>query len=188
MAQRFGTRVLAFCLAVSLAANVWMLIENRRLLSEWTPPDQSTLQVHVLGAVASPGLYSLPSGSRIADALSTAGGTLPSAVLGELNLAKPLFDGEQVLVATAPVAPALVEPKSAGADTVSEASVRTHLINVNTATAAQLESLPYIGPSKAEAIIAYRQQHGAFASVEDLLKVPGIGEATLAKFKHLVTV
>lgn len=188
MAERYGTRILALCLALSLVANVWMLMENRRLLSEWAPPEQSLLQVHVLGAVASPGIYSLPSGSRIADALATAGGTLPHAVLGELNLAKPLFDGEQVLVADAAPAPVAEEPKPATAASFPAASDQPSLINVNTATAAQLESLPYIGPSKAAAIIAYRQQHGAFARVEDLLKVPGIGEATLAKFKHLVTV
>lgn len=187
MAERFGTRVLALCLAVSLVANAWMLMENRRVLSEWAPPEQSTVQVHVLGAVTSPGVYSLPSGARIADALSTAGGTLPNAALGELNLAKPLFDGEQILVAAAQATPASDE-RQAGAEPSPDDSVRLGLINVNTATAAQLESLPYIGPSKAEAIVAYRQQHGAFARVEDLVKVPGIGEATLAKFKHLVTV
>lgn len=188
MAQRFGTRILACCLVVSLIGNVWMLLENRRLLSEWTPADDATVLVHVLGAVVSPGVYSLPSGSRVADALSGAGGTLPGAVLGQMNLAKPLFDGEQVRVeAEAPV-PLSTDSRPSASESVTPKGEQPGLINVNTASASQLESLPYIGPSKAAAIVAYRQQHGAFASVEDLLKVPGIGQATLAKFQHLVTV
>lgn len=158
-----------------------MLLENRRLLSQWSPePSERLLQVHVLGAVQQPGVYSLPAGSRVADALSSAGGTLADAVLGQLNLAKPLFDGEQVVVQTA-AAPA------AGATELPSAS-GPQLLDINSASVAELELLPYIGPAKAQAIVDYRQQNGAFASIEQLLQVPGIGEATLSKFRHLVAV
>ncbi len=181
MARRYLAGILAVCLVISLAANVWMLLENRRLLSRWSPgPSERMLQVHVLGAVHKPGVYSLPAGSRIADALSNAGGTMPDAVLGQLNLAKPLFDGEQVTVqAAAPSSDSEIE---------SPAVSGSRLLNINAATAAELESLPYIGPAKAKAIVDYRQQNGAFASVEHLLQVPGIGQATLSKFRHLIDV
>jgi competence protein ComEA len=181
MVRRYLVSILTVCLVLSLAANVWMLLENRRLLSQWSPePSERLLQVHVLGAVQQPGVYSLPAGSRVADALSSAGGTLADAVLGQLNLAKPLFDGEQVVVQTA-AAPA------AGATELPSAS-GPQLLDINSASVAELELLPYIGPAKAQAIVDYRQQNGAFASIEQLLQVPGIGEATLSKFRHLVAV
>lgn len=185
MNQRLLPRLLGVLLLLSLAANGWMLMENRRLLNQWDAVPAGGLQVHVLGAVVQPGVYQLNRGARVADALQAAGGTLPTAELGTLNLAKPLFDGEQVLV-PAPVAAA--GGSGSESPTASSSVVGGQLINVNTATAAELDTLPYIGPSKAAAIIAYRQQHGAFTQVDDLLQVPGIGEATLAKFRDLVTV
>lgn len=187
MNQRLIPRLLAALLVISLVGNVWMLLENRRLLNEWEPSAKATVQVHVIGAVTSPGVYSLPKGSRVSDALSSAGGTLPGADLGATNLAKPLYDGEQVSVAgltqTVDSSGSTVFAPVAGGSTASG----TRLININTAGVAELDTLPYIGPSKAAAIVAYRQAHGAFARVEDLLNVSGIGEATLAKFKDQIT-
>jgi competence protein ComEA len=188
MNQRLLTRLLALFLLCSLVFNVWMLLENRRLLQEWDEPAAETLQVHVAGAVHQPGVYSLAKGARVSDALERAGGVLPEAELGNTNLAKPLYDGEQVLVAAAAPAQAIASSLPTTSSPPVQSTGSNRLININTATAAELDTLPYIGPSKAAAIIAYRQEHGAFARVEDLLNVSGIGEATLAKFKQLVTV
>ncbi len=183
MKQRLSLVICCVVLLLSLGVNVWLLRENRQLLAAWQPVDQASLQVHVTGAVASPGVYTLAKGARIDDALAMAGGTLPEALLQGLNLAKPVFDGEQVHVAQA--MPAL------GTDSNTnpfQAAQTTGLININTASAAELETLPGIGPVKAQAIIDYRQQNGAFARTEDLTKVSGIGPKTFDKLKHLITV
>ena len=191
MNQRLVTRLLAALLLISLVGNVWMLLENRRLLNEWAPPVAATMQVHVIGAVYHPGVYSLPKGSRVSDALTSAGGTLPDAILGGTNLAKPLYDGEQVSVdGSTPTTSIAQNGGSTGTTPAGSGSTTTatRLININTAGTAELDTLPAIGPSTAKAIIYYRQEHGAFAKIEDLVNVPGIGEITLAKFKDLITV
>jgi competence protein ComEA len=130
--------------------------------------------VHVGGDVADPGLYTMPPGSRVSDAVDAAGGPLPDADLDQLNLARPLTDGEQILVGP---------PSEDTADGTSGS-----LINVNRADAAALETLPGIGEVIAANIIAYREEHGPFARVEDLVNVSKIGDAVLADIAPLVTV
>mgnify|MGYP000922274357 CR=1 FL=1 len=186
MKQRWPLLVCCGLLLLSLGCNIWLLRENRQLLAAWQPAAEVPLQVHVSGAVAKPGVYTLEKGCRIADALQAAGGALPNAVLGGLNLAKPLFDGEQIQVAQT------LQPQegSAASTTLNflQPAAATQLINLNTATAAELETLPGIGPVKAQAIIDYRQQNGAFSRIEDLTKVSGIGSKTFEKLKHLITI
>ncbi|NLW17198.1 MAG: ComEA family DNA-binding protein [Firmicutes bacterium] len=179
MKQRLPLVVCCSLLLLSLTANVWLLRENRQLLSSWQPMEQTELRVHVTGAVLRPGVYTLAKGARVDDALDMAGGVLPDALIQGLNLAKPLFDGEQIHVAQA-------APSSS--DSTSADIPATTLININTATAAELETLPGIGPVKAQAIVEYRQQNGAFARIEDLTKVSGIGPKTFERLKHLITV
>lgn len=139
--------------------------------------------VDVAGKVRRPGIAVLPAGSRVVDALEAAGGTLRGVDLTSLNLARPLVDGEQVLVGVSPppgVAGTLGEPGGAGPDGA--------LVNLNTADQALLETLPGVGPVTATAILDWRTEHGGFSSVDELLEVDGIGEATLADLAPLVTI
>ncbi|SMG46765.1 competence protein ComEA [Agreia pratensis] len=137
--------------------------------------DGLVIYVHVLGAVARPGLYELREGARIVDAIAAAGGYTDVADTAQLNLARVVSDGEQLY------APAMGEtvplPSSGGAaapgDTASAA------VNLNTADSAALETLPRIGPETAKKIIDYRDEHGPFTSIDQLLEVPGIGQKTL---------
>ena len=124
---------------------------------------EETVVVHVSGAVRNPGLVSLPIPARIADAVEAAGGASDEADIGALNLAGPLRDGEQIVV---PAYGGPRDPDDGGVD-------------LNRATRTQLAELNGIGPVLAERIVAYREEHGPFEAIEDLLDVPGIGEAKL---------
>jgi competence protein ComEA len=135
--------------------------------------------VHVAGSVKRPGLYELPEGSRVNDAVIAAGGAASGADLDALNLAAKVKDGDKVLV------PA--KGAGGGAQAPPDGSGGA-LVNLNTATADQLETLPGIGPSTAQKIIAYRTDHGGFRTVDDLLNVPGIGPRKLDQIKPHVTV
>lgn len=153
-------------------------------------PTQAPIAVDVAGAVARPGLYKFPEGARVQDAIDAAGGLLTTADTSTLNLAAKVEDGQQLSIpckdGSCPVgAPAAVElPGSA-----TEAPVITSgdLINVNTATLEELDSLPGIGPATAQKIIDYRDQNGPFYVPEDLLNVSGIGTTTLDKIRNLIS-
>jgi competence protein ComEA len=138
--------------------------------------------VHVAGWVRQPGVYDLPSGSRIIDALEMAGGPRAGADLTLLNLAAPLTDGQQVLV------PRRSEQASGTTTPVAGSTPGTTLVNVNTATPEELETLPGIGEVLASAIVAYREEHGPFTSIDQLIDVSGIGEVTLEEIRDFVTV
>jgi competence protein ComEA len=144
--------------------------------STGSAPSTGQIIVAVQGRVAHPGLYRLPAGARVADALAAAGGALPGVDLSYVNLARKLSDGELVLVGTTPP-PDQSAPGGAGGK-----------VNLNTATVAQLDALPGVGSALAQRILAYRDQHGGFRSVDDLRHVPGIGDAKFAQLKDLVTV
>ncbi|HEY8471450.1 MAG TPA: helix-hairpin-helix domain-containing protein [Natronosporangium sp.] len=147
--------------------------------------EPAELVVAVSGEVREPGLVHLPPGSRVADAIEAAGGLLPGADIDHLNLARRVVDGELITVGIPPP-PGPVEggePGSGGA-----AAPGGGLVNLNTATQAELETLPGIGPALARRIIDYRTQHGPFTSVGQLREVSGIGEARFAELEPLVTV
>lgn len=149
------------------------------------PPTPAPLLVHVTGAVAKQGVFSLPVGSRVRDALAEAGGAQPAADLSAINLAAPLQDGEQVCVPTLiptrhPPGPDSNPPDPTAAEGMQQP------INLNTARAEDLEKLPGIGPTTAEKIVQYRQANGPFPSIESLLEVPGIGQATFDKIKDYI--
>jgi competence protein ComEA len=147
----------------------------------------ATILVDVAGWVKRPGVYEFHDGDRVIDAIDAAGGARHGAGLDTLNLAAPLADGSQILVPAPPAKQASVSAGSTG--TVPGATgVPAALINVNTATATDLEALPGIGEVIAQAIVDYRTENGPFASVDALLDVSGIGDATLANIHDLVTV
>jgi len=143
------------------------------------------LVVHVAGAVASPGLHELPPGSRVADAIEAAGGLTPQADASRINLAAPVTDGERVyILAVGEQEPAVAVGGGGGDSTGGQPGP----VNLNTADAEALDALPGIGPATAAAIIEHRGKVGAFTSVDQLLDVPGIGEAKLEALRDLVTV
>ena len=136
--------------------------------------------VYVVGAVRRPGLYKLPQGSRVADAVARAGGVTRKADPAALNLAAPVSDGEQVLV------PARLPRAVAAAQGAAVPGVPAGPIQLSSATAEQLDSLPGIGPATAQKILDYRAEHGAFRSVDELDEVPGIGPTRVEQLRGLV--
>jgi competence protein ComEA len=137
--------------------------------------------IDVAGAVRRPGLYRLREGSRIDDAIASAGGPTAKAQLDSVNLAAPVADGEQIVVPGRGPGGVVAAASSSGASSSPSAP-----LDLNSATLEQLESLPGIGPVTAQKILDYRQQHGAFHSVAELQGVPGIGPAHMAQLKGLV--
>lgn len=151
----------------------------------------TTMMIHVTGAVHDPGLVELPAGARVADAIEAAGGMSDDAVPGRLNLARRLHDGEQVFVSDTEQHPSeVVAAGSGGAGDDGPASTdgSTAPVDLNTATRAELETLPGVGPATAEAILAWRREHGRFSRIEELQEVDGIGPKTFARLAPLVTV
>lgn len=159
-------------------------------------PSAGTVHVHVAGAVNKPGVYVLPAQSRVVDAVRAAGGSLSIADLERINLAQTVTDAEQIFIprrtSTRPrvtVAPRLrPTPRTTSTTLPNGASQGSRIININTATASQLESLTGVGPATARAIISYRTTKGPFAKVEDLLNVPGIGPAKLSAMRSEISV
>ena len=158
--------------------------------------------VHVAGAVNAPGVYRLKPTARVIDAVNAAGGVTPNADTAAVNLALPLLDAEQVYIPArssqkphTTVAVRRRPPTAVGSPSSTSAagtvgatptSIKSAFININTATALELEALPSVGPSTAKAIVAFRTKNGPFSKAEDLLKVPGIGDGKLAAMKPFV--
>lgn len=154
-----------------------------------SPSDSGPLIVHVSGAVGQPGLVRLSAGSRVDDAVLAAGGATEDADLASVNLARPLVDGEQIHI---PVPgedpPQLAAPPPSEDGDGGDLGTGAGPIDLNTASAAQLEELPGVGPAIAQRILDHREKNGAFRSVDDLLEVSGIGPATLEKIREQATV
>jgi comEA protein len=201
----------------ALGAVVWQLRDPRAAAIRVTPPPTATpgptvtavlLHVYVSGAVAAPGVVVLPEGARADDAVRAAGGFRAEADPSAINLAAPLADGWHLQVPAIGDEPAaaagggdpaiggiaaVLAPARAGAPIQGGGagpvqSASGARVNVNRATAVELESLPGIGPALAGRIVAHRTEHGSFASVDDLLAVAGIGDQTLERLRDLVTV
>lgn len=139
--------------------------------------EEEFLIVHVCGAVRHEGVYKLPPGSRIEDAVNAAGGFLPAADRDYCNLAQPLEDGQQIRVPTRAEAEALRESARQQSD---------GLVNINTASEEELMQLPGIGQARASAIIAWREENGGFQTIEDIMKVSGIKESAFLKIKDRI--
>jgi competence protein ComEA len=148
------------------------------------PPSPEPLRVHVCGAVSWPGVYELPAGSIVQQAIDLAGGPTSKAAMSTINLAAQLEDGQQVFV------PRFDEdstPAPAGSS-AARAIDPGQLVNINTAAAPELDLLPGIGPSLAQKIIEHREAFGPFTSVEELINVSGIGPVKLEELRDLITV
>lgn len=177
---------------------------DRTELSDASSEEAKTLVVHICGAVSAPGVYELPAGSRIIDVVEAGGGFLPEADEACCNLAEEIVDGCQIYIMTKTESCADGQTeKKAGIQTSPDSDMQTTdrnvrsnstpalengLVNLNTADVAALMTLPGIGESRAKAIISYREQHGAFAQIEDIMKISGIKQAAFSKIKDKITV
>lgn len=145
-----------------------------------------TITVYVSGEVNFPGLVELPSDSRIADAIKACGDFTPLADKAKINLAQKLTDGMQIQVSSkAPVNNSNEQVNDTNSNSPNNNS-SSNLININTATKEDLDTLPGIGPATAQKIIDYRQEHGNFSSIEDIKNVKGIGEAKFSKMQDKI--
>jgi competence protein ComEA len=208
--QRFGRMhlgVICALLLLSVMAAGWLLLRARPVavaspgdvVTVATPSQSaasatpsmaksaSKIVVHVLGAVRRPGLVRLPENARVQDAIDAAGGLTRQADPGELNLAQLLSDGQQVLIGTArhPAGEVREQPGSGDA---SSGPTAQGALDLNRANQAQLEELPEVGPVTAQAILAWRQEHGRFTRVEELQEVDGIGPKTYGQIAPHVRV
>jgi competence protein ComEA len=155
------------------------------------PPTEAPIEVHVIGAVLRPGVYLFTDGSRVQDAITAAGGLTTDANTEGINLAAKLEDAQQLNIPggggvanTAPQATAAFRVLTGAAT----ATPSTELININTASATELEALPGIGPTLAQRIVDYRTQHGPFPAIEGIMNVAGIGPAVFDQIQGLITV
>jgi competence protein ComEA len=170
-----------------IAAVIWLVSRNPsgEAVTLRPVPTEQPIVVHITGAVPRPGVYAMPKGARVQDVISAAGGFLAEADKGLINLARPLEDGEMLDIPYAdgfsPVIPTPVQ-------SVIASGSETDLININTASSIELETLPGIGSTTAGKIITYRQEHGPFISIEDIINVSGIGPGTYERIKDLITV
>lgn len=186
--RRIGVAAAVVVVILALAATVGIgILRGLGTPGETVPADGAAidpgvevepaqLYVHVSGAVASPGLYRLRDGSRVVDAIAVAGGFGDDADESGVNLARPVADGEQLVV-----------PR-VGESTAGQAAAGDGRVNLNSATLEELDTLPRIGPAMAQRIVEWRTANGRFTSVEDLLAVPGIGDKMLETLRELVVV
>ncbi|MQS12175.1 ComEA family DNA-binding protein [Streptomyces kaniharaensis] len=148
-------------------------------------PAAEPVVVDIGGRVHVPGVHTLPGGSRVADALRAAGGPLSETDTRSLNLARVLTDGEQILVGESGNAPASADGTGTGVPPAHTVPKRT--VSLNRATLEQLDSLPGVGPTLAQRILAYRTSHGSFRTLDQLRQVSGIGARTYAELRPLLT-
>ncbi|WP_433020742.1 helix-hairpin-helix domain-containing protein [Kribbella sp. CA-294648] len=151
-----------------------------------SPGKPATVVVHVAGKVRRPGLVRASTGSRVADVLAAAGGALPGVDLTTLNLARPVTDGEQIVVGVPGAAPP--SSPAAGQPTGTPGTPASTPLDLNTATLAQLDSLPGVGPVLAQRILDWRTEHGRFTSPDELQEVPGVGPKKFESLKPHVRV
>ncbi len=172
----FLNTIIGILVGLLLAGIIWLTTRQPGgdTIALRPPPTPAPISVHITGAVVAPGIYDLPAGSRVADAVDAAGGFLPIADEENINLASLLEDGDQLHIEKS-------EFYTAG-------SGGTNRVNINTATVDELDTLPGIGPSTAQAIVDYRRQYGSFQRTDELTNVSGIGPATYERIKDLITV
>jgi competence protein ComEA len=187
-AARIGLALVAFAAAVAVAFALFRAWDDRS-----APPiviaDVASTQpivVDLRGEVAAPGVYELPPEARVQDAVEAGGGLTEAADLSTINLARRLRDGEVVVIAAVP--PAGATPSTVAIPNVADAPSNAGRININTATARELEALPGIGEVTAGRIVAFREEHGPYRSVDDLIHVSGVSTRTIEGLRDVATV
>jgi competence protein ComEA len=187
--KSFFNIIAGILIGLIVAAVLWTLAGPPRgdAVILLPPPTEVPIKVYVTGQVARPGLYNLSKDSRVQDAIDAAGGLTDQADVNGVNLAAKLQDGQQVDIPKIPPELSIGTDTSGSSNGSSGGFIGTP-ININTATEAELETLPGIGPTLAQKIIDYRSAFGFFAKIEDLLNVPGIGPATYDTIKAYITV
>jgi len=188
-----GAGLLVFGLLIGLLATGIILLVSNQPRGEpvhlLPPPTVPPIIVHVKGAVVNPGVYSLPPGSRVKDALTAAGGLSPDGEATSLNLADFLQDGQSLSIPqTAPTSTSNLNPLPTQVIPNEPGEGPREQIDINTASFEELDSLPGIGQDKANKIIAYRQENGPFPTIEAIQEVSGIGPATYENIKDLICV
>lgn len=181
--------LLLACGTVRETSGIVTFLEEQESASASAPPmagsyaeqekEEQTVFVHICGEVVYPGVYEVPAGSRLFDVLALAGGFTEEAAVDSVNMAGQAVDGMQVVVLSLIAAEKAAEEK---------AQEKSGLVNINTAPEAELCTLAGIGPSRAAAIIAYREAHGGFSSIEEIMQVDGIKSATYEKLKNKIYV
>ena len=172
-------------LGLFLAALIWLVARNPggEAVALRPVPTEQPLVVHITGAVPRPGIYAMPKGSRVQDVISAAGGFLAEADKSNINLAERLEDGQRLDIPYGEGGSILIP-------TPGERLVPSgdELVNINTASSAELDTLPGIGPTTAQKIIDYRTQNGPFQAIKDIMNVSGIGPGTFERIKDKITV
>jgi competence protein ComEA len=168
-----------------LAALVWVVARNpsgEAVILRPAPTEKPVI-VYITGAVPRPGVYALPKNARVQDAISAAGGFLAEAEKSQINLAALLEDGEKLDIPYVEGASPVL-----GTPVPEVITATTELVNINTASLAELDTLPGVGPTTAQRIIDYREQNGPFINTEDIINVQGIGTGTYERMKDQITV
>ena len=171
----FINTIIGILIGMLIAGIIWMTARqpSGEAVALRPPPTPASISVHVTGAVVNPGVYDLPQDSRVADAVQAAGGFLPIADDENVNLAMIVEDGTRLTIEK-------MDFYSTGSQSISR-------VNINTASLEELDTLPGIGPSTAQAIIDYRRQYGEFQRIDEITEVSGIGPATYERIKDLIS-
>ena len=186
--KAFYPTFIGVLIGLVLGGLLWIVVRTPRGngVALQPPPTTAPLVVDVAGAVPRPGVYEFPAGSRIKDAVQAAGGLLAEADKSSLNLAAPLEDGQRLTIpylgGMEPTPPPFVLSSGGGTNNTGQ------LIDINSATVEELDGLPGIGPTLAQAIVDYRNEFGPFFAIEDIMFVDGIGPDTFEAIKDLITV
>ena len=184
--------LILFCIALFASVSTFYYLYTQEdttpIITDKTQDKQedTTITVYVSGEVNSPGLVELPSDSRIADAIKACGDFTPLADKTKINLAQKITDGMQIQVDSKTLVNNSSESINNANSNNSNDNSSSNLININTATKEDLDTLPGIGPATAQKIIDYRQEHGNFSSIEDIKNVKGIGEAKFNKMQDKI--
>lgn len=191
-------KILEITLGILFGVSVGLLLGGLLYLSTRTPSGQTVellpsstpepVSVYITGAVERPGVYQVPRGSRLVEVIAAAGGLREGANIAQINLAQKVEDGQRIDIPGSGEFPTPQLVIGGSGLLVTPTIPPGGLVNINTADSALLQTVPGIGPTIASRIIAYREANGPFQKVDDLLKVSGIGPATLEKIRPYLTV